>query len=77
MKRQRERERTEITWNYVKNGYPLRSGKYLWSINDGDVIYAYWNKRQKSVYVNMGDDVVKITTAYAWAKLPKAAVKND
>ncbi len=67
----------KITWNYVKDGYPNRSGNYLWSINDGDVILAYWNKQQKSVYVNMGDDVLKITSAYAWATLPDAAVKHD
>lgn len=69
----------EITWNYVKDGNPEKSGRYLISYTNEAVSEGYWNKQQKTWFF-VGErtedgDPVEITTIYAWALLPKAAKK--
>ena len=66
----------EITWNYVKNGTPTKSGWYLVSYGNGvQATEAYWDKQKKKWLTRIVDE--ELTTVYAYAEMPKSAKKED
>ena len=73
----------QITWNYVKDGMPKSSGRYLFSygspeMGDPGVEIFYYNRQRKKLYSIDGRDedgnpIELSIKPFAWAELPKGA----